>query len=299
MPLTRITCKGCTRPFPSITGYRSHLAQTQNALCVAVRNQLAAANGKRSSSASDTSSTSSATDTESPDSESEGDTAECQEEARAFDGDFFGGPEVYRDELFGQEEDGEDANEDDTLTDHVMGDDDIYDRSDDEDEITAELEDDAWEPVREGVPSNAPLPATDDANSVPGTDGEEVDEARAAQAEMQARKLADHIAAAAGYGVKPASTVQYSAVHRSSKVGQVLIQEETSDERYKTTVGDANPWAPFVSQTDWELARWAKLRGSKSTAFTDLLGVDSVSFFSIKCSMDVLTHLFTPSCARL
>jgi len=38
----------------------------------------------------------------------------------------------------------------------------------------------------------------------------------------------------------------------------------------------SNPYSPFNSQTDWELAKWAKLRGPSSTAFTELMGVTGV-----------------------
>ncbi|KAI0682380.1 hypothetical protein C8T65DRAFT_596952 [Cerioporus squamosus] len=37
-----------------------------------------------------------------------------------------------------------------------------------------------------------------------------------------------------------------------------------------------NPYAPFTSQLDWELAQWAKLRGPSSTAFSDLLKIPSI-----------------------
>ncbi|KAF8889246.1 hypothetical protein BD779DRAFT_1469782 [Infundibulicybe gibba] len=43
---------------------------------------------------------------------------------------------------------------------------------------------------------------------------------------------------------------------------------------YKTqfgTNGGTNIWVPFKSQLDWEVAKWAKLRGPGSTAFTELL----------------------------
>ena len=40
---------------------------------------------------------------------------------------------------------------------------------------------------------------------------------------------------------------------------------------------EANIWAPFRSKMDWELARWAKLRGPGSTAVSELLGIDGVS----------------------
>ncbi|KIJ58081.1 hypothetical protein HYDPIDRAFT_34518 [Hydnomerulius pinastri MD-312] len=47
----------------------------------------------------------------------------------------------------------------------------------------------------------------------------------------------------------------------------------------KITGYDASPesiWAPFTSRLDYEVARWAKLRGSGSTAFTDLLQIEGV-----------------------
>ena len=38
-----------------------------------------------------------------------------------------------------------------------------------------------------------------------------------------------------------------------------------------------NPYAPFLSKTEWEIARWAKLRGPGSTGFSELMGIDGVS----------------------
>jgi hypothetical protein len=42
---------------------------------------------------------------------------------------------------------------------------------------------------------------------------------------------------------------------------------------------DENPYHPFNSQIECEVARWAKLRGATSTAFSDLLSIDGVSIF--------------------
>ncbi|KAG1898389.1 uncharacterized protein F5891DRAFT_955757 [Suillus fuscotomentosus] len=39
----------------------------------------------------------------------------------------------------------------------------------------------------------------------------------------------------------------------------------------------ANVYAPFASQMDWDIVKWAKLRGASSTAFTDLLEIDGLS----------------------
>jgi hypothetical protein len=38
-----------------------------------------------------------------------------------------------------------------------------------------------------------------------------------------------------------------------------------------------NPYAPFGSKMEWEIAKWAKLRGPSSTAFTELMAIDGVS----------------------
>jgi hypothetical protein len=44
--------------------------------------------------------------------------------------------------------------------------------------------------------------------------------------------------------------------------------------------GGGNVWWPFKSRIDWEVARWAKLRGPGSTAFTMLLSIDGVSLMA-------------------
>ncbi|THU75130.1 hypothetical protein K435DRAFT_707628, partial [Dendrothele bispora CBS 962.96] len=36
-------------------------------------------------------------------------------------------------------------------------------------------------------------------------------------------------------------------------------------------------WAPFTSEIDWRVAKWAKMRGASSSAFTELLAIDGVS----------------------
>ncbi|KAJ7501282.1 hypothetical protein B0H11DRAFT_2373354 [Mycena galericulata] len=60
--------------------------------------------------------------------------------------------------------------------------------------------------------------------------------------------------------------------------GAPLRRGEAGYERYKAGSGDpTNIWAPFTSKLEWELARWAKLRGPGSTAFTDLLKISGVT----------------------
>ncbi|KAJ7796041.1 hypothetical protein B0H13DRAFT_2392831 [Mycena leptocephala] len=53
----------------------------------------------------------------------------------------------------------------------------------------------------------------------------------------------------------------------------------TSEKAYESTLKDctsSNPYAPFTSKIDWEVAKWAKLRGAGSTAFSDLLNIEGV-----------------------
>ncbi|THU82124.1 hypothetical protein K435DRAFT_808551 [Dendrothele bispora CBS 962.96] len=38
-----------------------------------------------------------------------------------------------------------------------------------------------------------------------------------------------------------------------------------------------NMYAPFSSRMDWEIARWSKMRGPGSTAFTELLSIEGIS----------------------
>ncbi|KAH8989509.1 hypothetical protein EDB86DRAFT_3245193 [Lactarius hatsudake] len=51
----------------------------------------------------------------------------------------------------------------------------------------------------------------------------------------------------------------------------------TENQKYKTKIGDAsqsNPYAPFASSLDWQIAKWAKLRGPSSTAFTEMMAIE-------------------------
>ena len=55
-------------------------------------------------------------------------------------------------------------------------------------------------------------------------------------------------------------------------------QKSTSFTTYGSKVqgSEANPYAPFTNRINWEIAKWAKLRGPSSTAFSELLNIDGV-----------------------
>ncbi|KAG2126261.1 uncharacterized protein EDB93DRAFT_1257636 [Suillus bovinus] len=53
--------------------------------------------------------------------------------------------------------------------------------------------------------------------------------------------------------------------------------DDATNTRYGVCFDDGNnPYFPFCSQIDWEIARWSKLRGPSSTSFTDLLAINGV-----------------------
>ncbi|KAJ4469148.1 hypothetical protein C8R41DRAFT_871014 [Lentinula lateritia] len=66
----------------------------------------------------------------------------------------------------------------------------------------------------------------------------------------------------------PTSQPHYSSSQKSDH-GFRLYQSSIVD-------SESNIWAPFTSKTDWEMARWAKMHGSGSTAFSELLLIDGV-----------------------
>ncbi|THU81515.1 hypothetical protein K435DRAFT_873253 [Dendrothele bispora CBS 962.96] len=65
-----------------------------------------------------------------------------------------------------------------------------------------------------------------------------------------------------------------------SRAGGPLLSQTsfTSDhQRYEQGIGrKTNIWAPFQSEINWRIAKWAKMRGPSSTSFTELLAMDGV-----------------------
>jgi len=94
--------------------------------------------------------------------------------------------------------------------------------------------------------------------------------------------------------------LRYSEHHRNSRAGRPVQQRGPNtplgplDNLYSANIGsDDNPWAPFQSKLDWEVAKWAKMRGAGSNAFTELLAIDGVGvqarpILSTHCSFEGL-----------
>ena len=63
-------------------------------------------------------------------------------------------------------------------------------------------------------------------------------------------------------------------------------QDPSAFETQATNMG--SPWAPFQSQLEWDVARWAKLRGGTSTAVSELLAIPGVCASNIQYSVSNL-----------
>lgn len=63
------------------------------------------------------------------------------------------------------------------------------------------------------------------------------------------------------------------------QAGKILPSKNLAHrELYSQAIGMSdNMFAPFSSRLEWEIARWAKLRGPSSTAFTELMNIKGVS----------------------
>jgi hypothetical protein len=62
--------------------------------------------------------------------------------------------------------------------------------------------------------------------------------------------------------------------------GKVYCTETTNNKVYEGIIGtlkSKNIYAPFSSKLEWEIAKWAKIQGPSSTAFSDLIKIDDVS----------------------
>ena len=247
MSLESATCPGCDHSF-SLRGYQSHLALSQDPLCCSIFEKLKKA---RSGAGSDT-------------------------DAMPFQGDAFGTAEDYASDRFGQTMDVVDADDPPPLmkeSDNEDNDEDDFEMAN----MVAELEK-SWEPHREGAPH---LEATVDTDNPPPhmevSDNEDNDEEGNPpsqtppqtvnnldividESHIQHECKVNQFIIGDGYGVKPAVRIRYNDKYSSAQAGQPLTHEESRDHAYGAALcGGDNPWAPFNSKKDWEIARWAKL----------------------------------------
>lgn len=221
-----------------------------------------------------------------------------------FEGDFFGDPDSYAEHDFGVEmpEDGDGSGmdwdgtreSDDEMMDFVQAleseegegnqDPEEVRGFSDDDEVSGD-EDDAedyeggWElPVAE--PQQGPADIDDEAEG--NDDGAPPPAHRQGLENVFQREPV----------VVPFPDVQ---------AGKIIGDEESSYRKYENGMGnsDANVYAPFASKREWEIAKWAKLRGPGSTALTDLLKIEGVSAFTVAIFTEINLGFSSQVCENL
>lgn len=172
---------------------------------------------------------------------------ECDQPGRA--GEVWG--DQQQEGEHGLERDDEEGGDDDDEEDE--GDDDDADEYEDDDLP-------GWEPPPLNLPDDRDLPVPMDEDLT--VNALDQDARQRIELQASAKTFVEHFPSAeagkvyANYGAGPNSQRVYAA-----SVG----------------ITEKEPFAPFKSKLDWEIARWAKLRGPGATAFTDLLKIKNVS----------------------
>ena len=170
-------------------------------------------------------------------------------------------PQPFKGDVFGGHNDNMDDDDIGQLHDPESGS--MEPEDNDDLEIQAELEN-GWEPERPGAQAGSQqtedLPRAADDYDEPTTN-------------MYGSQANTHI---------PDShvrvVVRYSDKYPDHQAGAPMKKKQSADVNYHTALDDSsNPWAPFSSHMDWEIAKWAKLQGADSTAFSDLLSIEGVS----------------------
>ncbi|KAI0702091.1 hypothetical protein C8Q76DRAFT_802383 [Earliella scabrosa] len=270
-PSARRVCSGCGKDF-SISGYTQHLLQTRRPLCIAVReeelfadvdlNQADGSGDDRSPPPTNAQSNGSAIDDDLP-----------PGEPQPFEGDFFGTYEPQEFEDFdeyngGEPAPGDDAEDGEDGEDREDGgaggvDEDGEDGLDDDADVFEE--ENTWEPAPRPTHANATPEATED-NDLESDDCHRREAQERAGQQLRAKTF----------------VVRFPGPHAGSPINQSRVR--SSYEVYEAAVdaSGTNPYAPFASRLDWEVAKWAKMRGPGSTALTELLNIqDLVSLLSL------------------
>lgn len=244
------TCPGCNVWF-AIGRYSSHLRQTKNRNCIAVRDA-----GEAFGDFDETGS----------------DRAAGDDEARQFEGDALGaygesdfeevgGQDV--DERLGQDEEAHTV--DDDTEERVDSEDDKEEWGlglGDEEDAENALQEEGWEP---------PLPEAED----------RMDEDQEAEPDEGGEGRDGDIdgLAAGGEPIMDKGARPFITKYPDPRAGAPSADRGRSGwQDYQARLTNGGPW---TSKLDWEFARWAQLRGPSASALTELLKIDGVSTFNL------------------
>ena len=270
-------CAGCLGEFSS-SGYERHLRTTTKPACAALRSRSQVY--------------------ESSD-EDIADVPPDGSDPLPFEGDALGhydddywdqyieyqGPDDEDDDPVAEpmdQDDPADLDEDDEDADeglHFATDEtDDEDRMLDEEEVQNLAAEHEWEP---------PIPAEeDDFPPAASEDSDLADAGRSGPDRREQRRAHEHLR----------TTTHIVAFPGGSAGSPIHIRlEGSSYNAYCNALespSSPNPFAPFRSQIDWEVAKWAKTRGPGSTAVTELLQIEGVSCITVTAISTTHTHSY-------
>lgn len=265
-------CAGCGKSY-TISGYGSHLKQTTRPACIAVRN---AEMGLEDLDAP--ASPSAATPPGSPSSHGDDDDLDAAEDhAIPFEGDHYGAYSAEEFDDFDEYDDDQQGPAEESEEERRQED----TESQDDDEVdAANLEAEAgWEPP---PPATIPRAPAEPTTSTESSQDANVNGGYGAPDRAAQSRAHEHL-----------QTKTYSVRFPSNHAGAPIQRgrERSAYEQFQGRIDavNANPYAPFASRIDWEVARWAKMRGPGSTAVSELLAIEEVSTLAYP-SMHTHTH---------
>ncbi|KAK7467674.1 hypothetical protein VKT23_004727 [Stygiomarasmius scandens] len=251
MSSKHFVCSSCKKSWDTPNYLIQHQNKTSNSACREAGQKRTAALRRKSQSAPRRNSPRRQKSPHPSSCQSSSNLYENSDEPTQFHGDFFG-PD-YREEDFPGFHNNTAAAEE------------PEDDSDEEDRMGCET---TWEPPRAAAFASS---APDDNMDVDNLDLEKL-------ASLGPKPLLQNIPATRDNIIKDTFSGQAGKPLLGSNPTTSNHDAHNGFIHYQSQVAgtNENKWAPFNSQMDWEVARWAKMRGPSSTAFSELLEIDGV-----------------------
>lgn len=265
-------CTGCGKRF-TLSGYDSHLKQTARPACIAVRE---AAAGLEPEDPEVPAPPSVASPPGSPSSHSaDEDIDPAEDRAVPFEGDHFGAYSADEFDNFDEYNNARNASGQASIGDEEERRQEDIEAQDDDEVDAANLEAEAgWEPP---PPANVPLAPAEPMTGAESSQDANIDGGLGGPNRRAAQSRAhEHLQT-------KTHSVRFPSDHAGAPIQRG--RERSAYEQFQGHIDavNANPYAPFASRIDWEVARWAKTRGPGSTAVSELLAIEEVRRPTLVC----------------